>query len=575
MFKTKDIVFLGILCAFLGGFVSTVNAAGVDDPPLNLQNSGSMGFVPSHARPLTSNVTEDLSEPGTEADVNRVLSTLGCGAVDTHELRKSVLNTDDSTLDQYFNSQVSNYMVTTLFNSPAVAQIFNGLENFAGARVREIQDRCAAMEYKDDLAGAQWQSVQNCIQSYIDDKGSKSTETIALAFKLCLSSPEYVAQNDEDFTNNLLASATGVLESPKWNGTLFGALQNTRLCVQTTGGDKDCSLLAFLPNIRWCTQTNVAEFGHCAKENDDDIETGDAVNEFNISSESLSPTQFFDGVYATTEGFVNYAMVYANALVNQVGYAEALEIATVGENATGQHIDVYASAEDVSAGDFDEGSTDGPGEFPLPENLETAYAQFSNCSAGKDTGSGYEYAVLEWENFNDVVKDPDITDNLFEPIDATDQSVGDVLPGSGSSAFGRGYSESSDNLVLEDGKVISLILLQNYAVKCAISNDVRLTLADYVSLVLKEDSRDAALLGYRAQVAYAATRNTLNFLISRLHLAQLDLGLNVATDPNSPPPYVRNALQTLIDSFENRLRQLENRRQQQKDYASMIAKYHE
>ncbi|MFT7144306.1 MAG: hypothetical protein ACI8QY_000355, partial [bacterium] len=145
---------------------------GQNTPTLNLKNSGSMGYVPTITKPITSNKTVDLGVQAVDLDPNRNLAMLGCGALDTHEARKAVLEVDTSNLNEYFDTSVSNFMVTTLFNSPAVAEIFNGLENFAGSRVRELQDRCAAMEYKDDLAPAQWASVQHCINSYAKDQAS-------------------------------------------------------------------------------------------------------------------------------------------------------------------------------------------------------------------------------------------------------------------------------------------------------------------------------------------------------------------------------------------------------------------
>lgn len=559
MFKTKIIIFSGILCASL--YAPFLGAMAQVSPQLNLQNSGSMGFVPTNTRPLTSNRTNDLSSSGASLTDQRNLSVLGCGALDTNEARKSVLNIDDATIDEMFATELSNYMVTTLFNSPAVAQIFNSLESFSSARVRELQDRCAAMEYKDDLAPAQWAAVQLCMQNHVEDVGNSDSDTVAQAFKMCLSSPDYVEQTGETFNRTLFETTQDVLQSDKWNGTLFSALKNTRICVQTTFG-KDCSLMSLLPNIRWCTQTNIDSFGYC----DDGSGTTTASANFNISPESLSPVQLFDGVFGATEPFIIYAITYADMLINEVGFDAALEIATRGENAAGLHVNKVATPAQVMAGFADDGSEDGPGEFPEADKIEHAFSQYMNCSGNVEYGSGFSYGVLEWEDFNDTVVDASITAILPPPLVAG--VYGDKL----ASNFGITFSESSDSSVAEISPT-GIIILQNYAVKCAMTDDIRLTLADYVSLMLQEESKDAALMGYRTQVAYTATRNVMRFLIHRLQLAQIDLGMNVVTDPNAPPPYVRNALQTLIDSFESRLQQMEERRKQQRDYAVMIAAF--
>jgi len=115
-------------------------------------------------------------------------------------------------------------------------------------------------------------------------------------------------------------------------------------------------------------------------------------------------------------------------------------------------------------------------------------------------------------------------------------------------------------------------IMVDYAVKCIMSDELRLTLADYVRLSMNDESRDAALLGYRTQVAYAATRNIYEFLLERLYMAKFDLSLMVSTDFGAPPPYVLNALDTLIDSYKQRMVSMEERRKHQKDFASIMAK---
>lgn len=557
MFKAKGLLLLTLLGSSL--WLVGESSAQVANPPLNLQNSGSMGHVPTHTRPITSNVTRDLAASDAALSDEKTLEILGCGALDTHEARRSILNTDDSTINDYFSTNVSNYMVTTLFNSPAVAQIFNGLENFAGARVRELQDRCAAMEYKDDTAPVQWQAVQACIQNHLDSQGDTGAETVAQAFKFCLSSPDYNEQSGETLDKSLFEITQETLESPKWNGTLHSALQHTRICVETETG-KDCSLLSLLPNIRWCTQSNIDSFGQCV----------DGA-EKNISAESISPIQIFDATFGLTEGFTNYAMVYADELATLVGFEDALHIAKEGENTTGAHMASIASSDDIM--DLNKntlGADAGPGALDVAIDLETEFSGFVNCSAPRD-GTGF----LEWENFHNHV-DGSLHADLPPPFDAA-TVYGDTLHidfGSLTPDPDDRISTHSD-LDVSDVNVAGVPNLMEYAVKCAMRDDIRLTLADYISLVRNDESKDAALLGYRAQVAHAATRNILRFVIHRLHLAQLDLGVIVSTDPKSPPPFVRNALDTLIGSFESRLSEMDERRKQQRDYAKMIAGFHE
>ncbi len=565
MIKSKVLVLTGVFCTLMG--FSHLSTAADTNPELRLNNAGSVGFVPTHKRPITSNRTNDLSASGVTLSDERVLSTLGCGALDNHEARVTILNTDDSTLNEYFNTSVSNYMVTTLFNSPAVAQIFNGLENFAGSRVRELQDRCAAMEYKDELAPAQWQAVQNCIQSYMEQEGSTGPSVTAQAFKFCLSSPDYIEQTGETLNKTLIAATEQVLDSPKWNGTLYSALQNTSACIQTTTG-RNCTLLALLPNIRWCTNSSTASYTNCA-DGSESASLDSAIvasSEVRVSPESISPIQIFDLAFGLSEGFTNYAQGFAKALVKATDRNLAYQIAIDGENVDGGHVETIADYDDVMAGNVNDGVDEGPGALIDPPFLEDAFKNYVNCSAPL-SGSG----IPEWENFTPMVAAYDITTTapfLPPPLDAG-TFYGDQL----NVNFGSGHSDNSDPTV-NNIDVSAILELVEYGVKCSLRNDLRLTLAEYIALTDDADSgsADAVLLGYRTQVAYAVTHNILSFLIHRLELAQLDLSAIVSTDRNAPPQYVRGALDTLIGSYKRKLDSFERKRLQQKDYAQMISK---
>ncbi len=575
---------LSFALALAGALFSTVVVqAQPSGPVLELGNSGAMGHVPTKSRPLVTNKTTDLTAAPTELDDNRLFSALGCAALDTHEARLSVLRESDARLNDYFNTNTSNYMVTTLYNSPAVAQIFNGLENFAGARVRELQDRCAAVEYKDDLASAQWQAVQRCIDGVIKENFNDvhSEEVMADAFKYCLSSPNYNRTGVDASsagTETLKDAMKSVLESEKWNGTLHGALKNTRLCVATNGpSGKDCSLMGFLPNVRWCTQTNSHSFAHCSEANADNPDTGAALSEYNISPEAITPVQFFDLVFGKTEGFTNYAMVFAKQMNDVLTFDRAMDIAIKAENAKGDHIKEYATPAQIMAGNtLGYGEDYGPAANGLPEYMEGAFHQYVNCSAELVEIDGTQY--VKWEDYKELLSASGLLDTAFLnepdflPVVTAENMLGDSL----GATMGTSETLSSDTTALPNNELATIEVLVSRATACAMADEVRLTLADYLALEngIGVASSDAALLGYRTQVAYAATRNVISFLLERLRMAQLDLGVYVSTDPNAPPPYVRNVLSTLIDKFEQKLKSLDMRREQQRDYAKMIANFH-
>lgn len=566
--------------------VMSMHAYAQSSPVLNLKNSGSMGYVPTVTKPITSNETTDLGVTTVTLDENRSLAVLGCGALDTHEARKSVLNVDTNTLNDYFNTSVSNYMVTTLFNSPAVAEIFNGLENFSGSRVRELQDRCAAMEYKDDLAPAQWASVQRCIDNYIDqDGGIPGNKNMAEAFKFCLSSPSYVNQGSESAVL-LLDAANEVLSSRKWNGTLFSALENTRACINTTNG-KRCDIFAFLPNIRWCSLTNKFSFKECGAENGGDPDGIDGPasgsGETIISAEAISPMQVFDASFGISRAFVNYANIYAEGMYKHLGKEASMQLAQMGENGRARlHIASTATETDVLAGSHGANRTIGSGALSTPTYSDMSFVNFVNCSATIDDTDP------QWEDFSvisgiDASILADMPPNTFPPALGSNVIYGDFfdksaltssdssLPQQESPTSYAGPSSGTIDAVYDPAYASSMIIA---ATKCAMRDELRLSLVDYIGLLDSPRSKDAAMLGYRTQVAYAATRNVLRFIIHRLQLAKLDLSFVVGTDPKSPPPHVILALQTIIDSLKDRLNETEDRRKHQKDYADIISKFH-
>lgn len=321
-----------------------------------------------------------------------------------------------------------------------------------------------------------------------------------------------------------------------------------------------------IPNIRWCTQTNRFDFEHCSVENSDDPATGGASPEFNISAESLTAQQIFDAALGISEGFVNYATVYGEALVNQEGFSMAMGIAQKAENKTAEFITQVATYDQVLAGNLGVGTNYGPGAQDTVQIFEDDYANYVNCSAPKINAGGLR--LFEWENFSDSVG---LVTIAGAPIDTTNLPPAmnpNTLYGDTFTSFGIPSGSSDFNVT---NGADNMQLLVEAAVKCSLRDDVRLALTDYVAMVKKPESRDAALLGYRTQVAYAATRNVLNYLLHRLELAQLDLSMLVSTDPNSPPPYVKNALQTVINSIHTKVDRFEKIREQQKDYAKMIS----
>ena len=552
----KSFSFLTVLAVAL--FVTHISVA-QETPHLNLKNSGSMGYIPTVTKPITSNKGEDLGTTTVTLDDNRNLSALGCGALDTHEARLSVLRESDDRLNDYFDTPVSNFMVTTLYNSPAVAQIFNGLENFSGSRVRELQDRCAAMEYKDDLAPAQWASVQACIDGVVRNNGNDPHDKVVMAdaFKYCLSSPFYeINAGDKSAPSDALVDTIATeLESVKWNGSLFSALANTRACIDTTNGKK-CDIFAFMPNVRWCSLSNKATFKECAASNGGDPVTGGGSGDTIIS-----PMQIFDASFGISRAFVNYAMVYASQFDRLVGASASEQLASFGENKYAKlHIANTATRDQVVAGQHGAGLSTGDGNLNKAIFSDTSFKNFMNCSVAMDNGDPV------WEDFKDITNlEANADTGLPKPL----------LPGMiyGDFFDDTAFSDSDSSLSGVYSSDAASVMVE-MATKCVMRDELRLALTDYLGLVNNLSSRDAALLGYRTQVAYAATRNILRFLIHRLELAQMDLALHVSTDPNSPPPHVRLVLNTIISSFKGRLEEMEDRRSHQKDYAAIIEEFH-
>lgn len=585
-------------------------------PSVDMEKSGEAGHVPVIRRPVTANKTVridvetpvDLDEPydlngktaddAADLDVRTVYGALGCAALDLKEARKSALQTGGMEIMDTYQSPLGAYLTTTLFNTPQNMRVFTALEEFSANHVRELQDRCAALEYKDDFAPARWQAVQTCIENQAEyaktSGGATDAEALAAAFKACLNSPTYEADIDQADQNLIDPAVTlkqeleKVLVSDKWAGTLYSALERTSACLRGNGYIY-CGILNFIPNFRWCVGSGRSTYDKC-RGNEEDLEENNLSTDDRptISPEAVSPMQIFEMSMGMSEHFVNYAMTYAEGLTELYSEDTVMAIVVPGENLNAKyHIKSLAPKNEVLNGIS--GHLDTFPSQSAPQSVANEFAQYLNCQAYNANGDavaiGASGLVAEWEDFDEITNlDSSLIEALPKPIPSNVQTSGDVL---------ENIPTLSDKGVLErDREFVSPVagilryatstgpgatfvdnsLIQTATI-CVMRHDLRLSLADYVALSHRQDIKDAALIGYRRQVAYAATRYVLNYVVDKLRIAQMELSFLSARDPKSPPPHVRLALDTVILSLKEKIERMETMRQQQTDYAAQIAKF--
>lgn len=518
---------------------------------------------------------------------------IGCATMDQNQLTESVLKEGLADWRKYTNTQAFRDASNYIYTSPELKSVFGSLELYSNNRVKAAMDRCAVLQVQDDNAKLVWESVQKCVAAKVGDFTQK--EQVSKAYLECLNKPF-----DPD---SLRDSYKKVVQSAKWSGTLYHALSNTDFCPYAKGQTfaQSCSLLAFLPNVKWCAR------GKLTFVDKRPVCQGEDPNEGMYTVELISPQEIFDIAYNAADYITRYGyeMVapfldgrqsssMSTAMFKQA--AKMTENRAKGENNKKNIVNSRYGSKSVQSAVTDEmdiftgeaaGSLASAG---VKENLK--YFKYSGCSS---FGQGLDFRE-DIMSFVDFLEQ----NNELTPAQATaertallaifptiedDQGTAFVFGGefaSGSNLMTliaeryydtaivqKEYNKNDESFasgqsLVDTKNALSLI---GAAVACSAVHDLRLSLSDFIEIYSSDkDGAPAALMAYKTQLAYAATNRVMDYVRYRLQIGRMQMSFSPAADEQGFAPHMRRSVDQLIDAFSSRIEAMRDKRQIQKDF---------
>lgn len=526
------------------------------DPSQGYRYQGFAGYGKSIQLNEIENLTpNDLDiASATLTDEDSQISRLGCSNLSYEESMRAALEVNQNDMGEYFNSNLSNYMVTTLFNSPSVADLFQGLQDFGSRRVQAMQDRCAAVEVKEDdsVMAMRAEALNRCVSRVLNDEGWSHSDAGELnaAYHICLMKPD---SNDSIY----------VASQDKWAGTFFDGLKNTSFCAARTDearDEEDCALMTFLHNVRWCTGTA------------SDDRSCNGVDGVRLTQPSISPEMVFEAAMLTARAYLDHGYFTAKALSSGMsrwagGDESGIEAAM--QYSLGIYDTDYTQHRSPDMATVDTSDPDVP---PLEReykqhvvcDVDVGKAKAPSPSTGiwptgsyvsnilEDSVDPNQYIVLtedaetELKRLDDIDMSPDrIMDDIFDGISAQ-ESVDDVYK-----------AEHGLDLI-------------GVAVACTMLHDMPVTLRDFLNMTQEGDAATPIRLGISQHIAQQVTENILSFMHHKLNLARLEMAYLPSTDPNAPAPHVKEAVNIAMDEVQTKLSAMKNFKNNRSSFAKAM-----
>lgn len=560
----------------------------------------SFGFTPNvpgvfvETKDMNLQYRKETTEPDTLDEISSL--AMGCSTVDIGDLMHSSLEAGLPDWKEYTDTGGFRDMASQIFTSPQLATIYNALENYAYHRAKSVQDRCAALQVQDDNAQLVWQSVQKCVQNKAADVTKK--EDLSKAYLECLNDP---------LDGGLRDAYKEVVQSSKWSGTLYHALSNTDFCPYTSNQTfaEACSLLSFLPNVRWCARGKLRFDGAGSKR---PYCEGESASEGLFTPEIISPQEIFDIAFTVADYVTAYGYAMAHAFLDgdskaSISSEDFKRLIRKTENKVGGENSGFANASgmrydpktepSLEAFKFDINAGVATNMEGLNENIQ--FFKYAGCSS-YGRGPQFYYDILQIadvvgddENLS-VVERNDIRANLKSAMPSLSVTVGSgAVSGTVYVSGGRytktlmslskghfydtgivqkEYSQSDESFstpqtLVDTKNALSLI---GAAVACSSVHDLRLSLSDFVDIYAKGDGAGAAMLAYRTQLAYTATNRIMDFVRYRLQVARMQMSFSPMSDQFGFAPHMRRSVDQLIDAFGSRIQAMNDKRSIQKEF---------
>ena len=189
----------------------------------HMSGSFGAGFFPGNTGGRSVDVI-DVSLGG------RISADLGCAGLDYDALMNFEFDLGDviDQMQENIETTVGNYLLTTIYSSPAVAAIFDSLEAIKNARIPQMQAKCDMGQIRKD-------AVNMCIERCGGDEGCQ---------RRCMTI-------DDPSSNPLTEALEDKLNSVGFNGSIHEIVSRV-VNICSTGRPEDCFITAMLPNVKYC-----------------------------------------------------------------------------------------------------------------------------------------------------------------------------------------------------------------------------------------------------------------------------------------------------------------------------------
>lgn len=532
------------LSSFVGGMLVVSGAAYAQvDYLKNLQTYDtsrgySYGVTSGLGKVLMPSNAISISEVTlNDATAGRVM---GCAGMDYHETMKTALDADSSKIDEYFGTPMADYYKTTLYNSPSVANMFNSMMMYGDQQVKFMQEKCAATEVADTSKEMRSQALQECVDSYVGGNYDNK-EQLAAAYKSCLLS----ADGDTGMAvGSLTHFVKETVQSPKWAGTLHESLSKTSFCSSWDSGgqnaapdDTKCSLLAYLPNYRWCVGSQI-EGETC--------EGGDAKR---VSDPAVPAERLFDIAFFLAQRQLYHGVEFAYDLALTTD-----EVKAIDEAEHFSHKTMVSSAEQID---------------DLGDGLE----DFMTCNtkgAGRESEDLYTYYIAPYKKRADISSD--IANTLEGLGDRTGMSVPDWDSYMTPITSGGDWNISAQGFKVTSGEIKKpgALELLPIAITCASKNELRMSLLDFYLMANAGPDKTPAMLGTSFYMAQHATERLLSYVHMKLQKAYAEMQFTSVIDKNTTPSHVRRVTAIMIDEIDRKIKAIQAMQQKREGFAQLL-----
>lgn len=512
---------------------------------------GGVFNMPGYVRPNPNEIDLVNANVGFNLD-----AAIGCNGIDLKRAFEGIIDIDlDQIADDivtYFEQGLSQYLLTQVYSSPALAAIFDSLEAFGNARVAMMQQKCNVAEAR-----------------------KKGNENIAKANEECLAeakkngdSPDVCYEGASEKIRQKLVQMQSRIEN---SGSLYEMLG---------GADAMGDLTYFIPDFKFCVAAErTCSFDKATKSeppfNQAEASArsrGNALGGLQTFLEYMKWVVSQDGETNVKKN-VRWAM--KGKIASNEGDMPQLMIADVEERS---YENPFISNIQLDVVSFAEGPTDPKNQFPpefaqmgyiFPQRVATdmqkRFAQFINCNSS-------DFGLQAAQVFATAYPGVSVTPFIMSP---TADAKYPILA-SGQMTYYDALTSGNPDADFAD--MLGAELFIGIATSCVYNHHMNMNPMDFVKLAtLSEDEVSGILTGVAERISGLAVETVMRFTKHVLldtyasgSFTHAELG------PNEVAPFPEHAVQAVMmisEDIENRIKTLRAVNESQRQFSSMMADF--